>query len=186
VDVTYRDLFVLNGGGNFTLQSYAAIFGLAEFPVFFDTSFQNQLFVCVEGQGDCHAPAATADEGVDYVRFTSNRFSKNFLAWQVEAREGVAEQTSMGFAMLEEARDTDRIYQLLVKVRDGAIPYSVSNLSAAEQAELVALEYTVSSSSAEIDTEISRLYGRVADLESFFNWMIQLERDLGITGYLGY
>ncbi len=181
VDVTYRDLHVMNAGGNFTLQSYAAIYGLAEFPVFFDTSFQNQLFVCVEGQADCHAPNATDVDGVDYIRFTSSRFSKSYLAWQVESREGVAEQTSIGFAMLKEARDDDRIYQLLVKVRDGAIPYSISNLSAAEQAELVAMGYTVSSSPPEIDTEISRLYGRVADLESFFAYLIQLERDYGIA-----
>src|SRR5690606_23337783 len=58
--VTYSDLDVLNGGTRFFLQSYAAIFSLANFPVYYDTSFQNQLFICVEGQGDCYAPDGAA------------------------------------------------------------------------------------------------------------------------------
>ena len=69
---TYKGKPVLDGGGSLSLQIYAAAFGLQDFPVFFDTTFQNQLFICVEGQGDCFQPDSKAVEGVDYVRYTSD------------------------------------------------------------------------------------------------------------------
>jgi len=63
-EVTYRPnpterMFIINGGDNFLLQSYATIYGLSEFPVYYDTTFQTQLFLCVEGQGECNAPEGT-------------------------------------------------------------------------------------------------------------------------------
>ncbi|MGE3634252.1 MAG: hypothetical protein AB7P00_30410, partial [Sandaracinaceae bacterium] len=83
-DVTYRDLEILNGGTRYFLQSLAADYALAFIPIYYDADFQNQKFLCVEGQGDCFAPDSGAVEGVDYVRHTSRRFNKSFLAWQVE------------------------------------------------------------------------------------------------------
>ncbi|MCS6799723.1 MAG: hypothetical protein NZ898_14615 [Myxococcota bacterium] len=188
VDVTYRDLLVLDAGGSFLLQYFGTIYALSEFPVFFDTTFQNQLFVCVVGQGDCHVPGPTAVEGVDYVRYSSRRYGKDFIAWQVEPTGAVTNQTSIGFAMVAEARDTAFIIEMLQKYRGdfGGTPYSMSNLSAEERARLAAIGYTVPRDAGAVTSEEDRLDGRLRDLESFFNQLIELERELGIDSYLRY
>lgn len=194
-EVTYRDLHVLNGGTRYFLQSYAAIYALANFPVYYDTSFQNQMFICIEGAGDCHQSEPSAVEGVDYVRYTSRRFGKSFLAWQVESTTGVAQQTSIAFAMVKEARDLDFIIRMLRKYRgdfpppddpppDDPAP-SLDYLSPEERAQLVAIGYdrlerTPLPTSDELNQEIDRLDSRLINLESFFFYLIQLERLYGI------
>ena len=183
-ETTYRDLEVLNGGTRFFLQSYAAIFSLSSFPVYYDTAFQNQMYVCVEGQGDCYAPAENAQEGIDYVRHTSRRFGKSFLAWQVDATEGVAEQTSIAFAMVKEARDADFIIRMLRTYRGdflaGDPPPSIDHLSAEEITQLAAIGYDLPDNDADIQFEIDRLDGRLQSLEGFFFYIVQLERNFGI------
>ncbi|MBX3272695.1 MAG: hypothetical protein KF729_20710 [Sandaracinaceae bacterium] len=190
-EVTYRDLAVLNGGTRFFLQSYAAIFALQEFPIYYDTTFQNQMYICVEGQGNCFAPSDTAIEGVDYVRHVSRRFSKNFLAWQVDADDGVAEQTSIAFAMVSEARNNDFIIRMLQRYRGdhlpGDPPPSITYLTPEERAQLAAIGYDVEGlGAAQVQEEITRLEQRLSSLESFFFYLIQLEREFGIQFPLIY
>src|SRR6185503_17117846 len=128
-EVTYGGLPVLDGGGSLSLQIYAAAYGLQDFPVFFDTSFQNQLLVCIEGQGDCFEPDPAADQGVDFVRYTSPRYRRSFLAFQVDPAVGVGEQTSIGFAMVKEARDLNAILGVLLRLRETDPEYDVDQLS---------------------------------------------------------
>ncbi|MDQ3031955.1 MAG: hypothetical protein M3Y87_06020 [Myxococcota bacterium] len=185
-DITYRPdpsqrLFVINGGDNFLLQSYATIFGLAQFPVYYDTSFQTQLFLCVEGTGDCNAPEGV--EGVDYVRFTSNRFGKSYLAWQLTPEEGgLIDQESIAFSMVREARDSAFTLRSLQRYRGdfGGTPLDIANIPAADQARLAAMGYTIPASSTAVSDEIDRFDDRVRQLESFFGYLIQLEREYGI------
>ena len=189
VQTTYRDLPVMNGANQFTLQFLATVFALSEFPVFFDTTFQNQLFICVEGQSDCFDPDPTDAEGVDYVRHTSPRFGRSFLAWQVEPTGAVTNQTSIGFAMVKEARDLEFTLRMLQKYRDDAgvgTPFSIENLTTEEQEGLVAIDYTLPTDPARVNEEIDRVDGRLQSLESFFNQVIQLEREMGIAGYLRF
>jgi hypothetical protein len=188
IEVTYAGKPLVNGGGSIVLQVYAAIYGLTEFPVFFDTTFQNQLFVCIEGQGDCFRPTATDVEGTDYVRYTSSRFGKSYLAWEVSPGTGAVEQRSIGFQMVEEARDLEFIVRMLDKYngRSGGIPLDRANLTADELARLAALGYVLPTSSAETNREIDRLDGRLRDLESFFGQLIQLQREIGISAYLRF
>ncbi len=183
---TYGSLNVINGGTRYFLQSYAAIYALAGFPVYFDTSFQNQAFICIEGQGDCFAPAAGASEGTDYVRYTSRRFGRSFLAWQVESNTGVADQDSVGFTMVREARDLEFIIRMLRTYRgdfagSDATP-DITRLSAAELSRLATLGYEdlTAISATDIQSDIDRLDGRLLSLESFFFYLIQLEREFGI------
>ncbi len=190
-EVTYRDLDVLNGGTRFFLQSYAAIYALQDFPIYYDTAFQNQMFICVEGQGSCFQPDGAAVEGVDYVRHVSRRFGKSFLAWQVDATDGVAEQTSIAFAMVAEARDDDFIIRMLQKYRGdhlaGDPPPDIAYLTPEERAQLAAIGYDLTEiSEAEIQFEIDRLEGRLTSLESFFFYLIQLERAFGINFPIPY
>jgi hypothetical protein len=182
-DVTYGGLPVLDGGGSLSLQIYAAAYGLQDFPVFFDTSFQNQLMVCIEGQGDCFEPDPEADEGVDFVRYTSSRYKRSFLAFQVESGVGVGEQTSIGFAMIKEARDLDAIERVLTKLPNTTPAYDAEQLSAEDLATLDELKYELPDTALAIDNEITRIDNRIVDLESFFNQLIELERDYGIQSF---
>jgi hypothetical protein len=179
-EVTYGGMPALDGGGNVTLQVYAALAGLTDFPVYFDTAFQNQLFICIEGQADCFDPGTKAQEGRDFVRYTSPRYRRTFTAFQVEPTQGVAEQSSIGFAMVKEARDLDAILAALEKIRDGMVPNSPDNLSDADRASLAELRYEVPTTPTGIADEISRVGQQIANLESFFNQLIELQRQLGI------
>jgi hypothetical protein len=179
---TYGKFPVVDGGSSVTLQTYAAIYGLADFPVYFDTTFQNQLFVCIEGQADCPDPAPGSTLGEDYVRYTSARYRRTFVAWQVEPREGVAEQKSIGFEMVKEASDLDVVLGVLLKLAGGADPYAPANLAPADHALLDALRYALPSAPSDVDAEIARVSRRVTDLESFFNQLIDIERSYGIAG----
>ncbi len=181
--VTYAGLPVLDGGGSLSLQIYAASFGLRDFPVFFDTSFQNQLFICVEGQADCFTPDPSAVEGQDYVRYTSDRYNKSFLAYQVAPGVGAAAQTSTGFAMVKEARDLNTTLAVLTKLRDTKPAYSIDQLAQSDRDALAAVGYDPPTSPPGIEAEITRIDNRIVDLESFFNEMIQLQRDYGIQSF---
>jgi hypothetical protein len=190
--VTYRDLAVLNGGTRYFLQSYAAIYALANFPIYYDTTFQNQMFICIEGQGDCHQPDDPSST-TDYVRYTSRRFGKSFLAWRVDANQGAgagANQTSIAYSMVQEASNLDFIIRILRQFRGdflpGDPPPHVDNIdddgdgnNTNELARLGAIGYTLPDAS-QIQFEIDRLNDRLIGLESFFNYLIQLERVFGI------
>lgn len=181
---THPGLFILDGGAGTLLQGYAAIFGLSQFPVYYDTTFETQTFLCVEGEGDCQATVGAP--GVNYVRYTSDRLSQSYLAWQVDPNQSQIRQHSISFEMVQEAANDAIIYQALQVYRGdfGGAPYSAANFAgpfAGIPAQLTALGYTISPVTTQVDTEIDRLYGRIGDLESFFNYLIQLEREYGIT-----
>jgi hypothetical protein len=180
-DVTYAGLPILDGGASITLQVYAAIYGLSDFPVYFDTTFQNQLFVCIEGQADCYQPDAKSVEGKDYVRYTSPRYRRNFIAFQVEPTQA-AEQTSIGFAMVKEARDLNLVFETLSKTNAGTTKFSLGNLSDADRKALSDIAYQMPTTSGAVKDEIDRVQNRVIDLESFFNQLIELQRSYGIQG----
>jgi hypothetical protein len=182
---THPSLFVLDSGAGVLLQGYAAIFGLSQFPVYYDTTFETQTFLCVEGEGDCQRPVGTA--GVNYVRYTSPRLSQSYLAWQVDPNQSQITQHSISFEMVQEAANDAVIYEALQVYRGdfgGPGHYNVSNFTGAFAglpAQLTAIGYTIPTVNMQVDNEIARLYGRVNDLESFFNYLIQLERDYGIA-----
>ncbi len=185
---TYAGLPVLEFGAFSTIQFLAAVYALADFPVFFDTSFQNQLFICVEGQGDCHRPDADAVEGTDYITYASPRYGKTFIAWQVEPTVAVPNAESIGFQMVEEAGVSACLVQALRTYRGdfGGAPNDSANLSADDNACLADASYSIPSDTVRLDNEIERLDDRLRELESFFFQIIQLERDYGIANYLRF
>jgi hypothetical protein len=189
-------MYVLDGNAGVLLQSYAAIFGLAEFPVYYDTSFETQLFMCVEGEGDCQLPGPDpdgdgdidGDGNTDYVRYTSLRLGQSYLAWQLDPATVTISQRSVAFSMVEEARDGAFI-QLALQVYRGDFggpggPRSTLNFTgpyAGFGARLAALGYTIPPAAADQNREIDRLSTRVENLESFFNYLIQIEREYGVA-----
>jgi hypothetical protein len=177
-------MHIVDGGIGVLLQSYAAIFGLSQFPVYYDTTFQTQTFLCIEGEGDCQA--ATTRPGVDYVRYTSTRLNQSYLAWQLDPTQSSITQHSISYQMVEEAANDSTILQALQVYRGdfGGTPLSNGNFTgpfAGLPAQLSAIGYTIPATAANVDSEITRLYDRINNLESFFNYLIQLEREYGIT-----
>jgi hypothetical protein len=82
--------------------------------------------------------------------------------------------------MVKEARDLDTILAALEKIRDGAAANSPDNLTDEDRAALTTLGYEVPTTPPAIAEEINRVTGQVANLESFFNQLIELQRQLGI------
>ena len=177
---TYAGLDVVDGGSAVALQFLAAAFALADFPVFFDTTFQNQLFICIQGEGDCFSPSDDAVEGVDFVRHTSARFSKTFVAFQVEPSISVPNQESIGFNMVEEAANNAFAIDILERLVDG------ENVAPAELDELAARGYRIPPDTVEASFDLNTLDRRQRSLESFFFQLIDLQRQLGIASYLGF
>ncbi|NMC71351.1 MAG: hypothetical protein GYA57_14970 [Myxococcales bacterium] len=81
---------------NDILRNYAVAFALAEFPVFFDTSYEQQMYVALDGGGDyfeiegCDPPAMQAagiTENDACVLYHSPRLHKTYVSAKVGARE---------------------------------------------------------------------------------------------------
>lgn len=180
IEETYADLDILDGGSSVLLQYLAAVFALADFPVFFDTTFQNQLFICVEGEGDCFVPSAASVEGVDYVRHSSSRFGKTFLAFQIEPSIAIPNQESIGFNMVEEAAANAFAIEVLEQLADGDL------VPPEDLAELSDRGYRVPLTQEDALSDLRSLDRRQVELESFFFQLIDLQRQLGIASYLGF
>ena len=175
----------------------ATVFALSDFPVFFDTSFQNQLFVCIEGNGACfepsegdvqYVPGVTDVEDADYAKFFSERYGKTFVAWQIEPSVGVPNQTSIGFEMVRDAEETQFLLLALQTYRGdfGGDPLDAGNLDGATRDRLDDLGYTLPTSVSFLDDEVDRLDDHLRDRESFFFQLIQLENQFGVRSYLRF
>jgi hypothetical protein len=180
VEETYAGLEVIDGGSSVLLQFLAAVFALADFPVFFDTTFQNQLFICVEGEGDCFEPSEGSVEGVDFVRHRSTRFGKTFLAFQIEPVIAVPNQESIGFNMVKEASDNAFVIEILERIADG------ETIPQGELDQVSVLGYRIPADANEAISDLNTLARRQRNLESFFFQLIDLQRQLGIAGYLRF
>jgi hypothetical protein len=180
IEETYAGLDIIDGGSSVLLQYLAAVFALADFPVFFDTTFQNQLFICVEGEGDCFVPSDGSVEGVDFVRHSSSRFGKTFLAFQIEPSIAVPNQESIGFNMVEEASNNAFAIDILERIAEGEV------VPQPELTDLADRGYHVPLSAEEALADLGTLDRRQRNLESFFFQLIDLQRQLGIASYLGF
>ncbi|MBX3250276.1 MAG: hypothetical protein KF901_24070 [Myxococcales bacterium] len=194
----YAGLNVVNPGAGSLLQFLAAVFALSDFPVFYDSSFQNQLFVCIVGNGRCNEPSASAREYVlggtvsvedaDYVQYFSERYGKTFIAWQIEPGVGVPNQRSLGFEMVRRANETDFIFDALRTYSGefGGTPFSMANLTAQQVAGLAEIGYTIPTDAGRFSEELSRIDGWMRSQESFFFQLIQLQSQFGIQHYIRF
>ncbi len=189
-DVQYDGLPIVDPGGNVTLQFLGAAFALGEFPTFFDTSFQNQLFVCTAGEAPCPEPSAVMVEGDDYIEYTSDFYGKTFRAFDVEDTATVSENAGIGFAMIEEAKNNACLLDALTTYRGddqpGVVPPDEAYLSP-EQAQCVAdNEYELPTNLTFLDDEVERIQDRQRQIESFIFQLQQLLRQFGISSYLRF
>jgi hypothetical protein len=115
-DDVYGELPSINGGSSEALRSWATILSLAEFPIFYDTSYEQQLYIFIEGTGDAFDVRDCEDypddpdcvvEGEDYLRYFSDRFNLNFIAFRVEPEwDWEPESIDTAFRLIEMARET--------------------------------------------------------------------------------
>ncbi len=193
---TFGDLPVVDAGANVTLQFLASVYALSDFPVFFDTTFQSQLFVCIEGNGTCFEPSdddveytpGTPVEDADYVRFFSERYGKTFIAWRVEPGPDVPNQRSLGFEMVRRADETQFLLEAVRAFRGdfGGDPLDIDNLSAEQQARITEIGYTLPDDLTFADDEVDRLDDYLRDQESSFFQTIQLVNQFGVRSYLRF
>ncbi len=169
------------GTSNDILRLYAAIFSLAEFPVFYDPSFESRLAIykmdnadgftipdvqqdglptCAYNQaipGSGHALCADPAEA-DYIVFVSDRLHTPYVA--VKVRERITynlEEEQLGF-------------QLLLRLHDA-------------QERVRALE-ALPSLTPDQRAELNRNRDVLTRGESFLEALIEVERIFGITSWL--
>lgn len=172
----------IGGTSNDILRTLATSFALAEFPVFYDTSWERRLSVFTLDNGDgwtlpdrqadgsptCgyldvipgsgHATCPTP-EAADYILYTSNRLHTTYVAVKVrtELEDPGLEQEQLGFELLLGLSEAQERFAFL----DDGHP-----LTAAERVER------------------DRLRTRIARDESFLQNLIELQRTYGITSWL--
>ena len=161
VTETYKDFVQIDGGGSVYLQNIAATYALLDFPVFFD-------------------PNPSAVEGVDYIRYTSPRFGKTFIAWQVEPTVAVPNSKSIGFELVQEAADNVFLTDVARRASAG------ESISVLEVLKADSLGYTIPDNPAQAENDFRDFDREQASLESFFFQLIELERELGIASYLRF
>ncbi|MAQ13671.1 MAG: hypothetical protein CMN30_02625 [Sandaracinus sp.] len=194
-DEVYASLPVVDSDSNVTLQFLGALFSLAEFPTFFDTSYQNQLFLCTVGEGACPEPSATMVEGVDYIDYTSDFYGKTFRAFDVDEPQSVDDEKGIAFQLIQEASTNGCLLDAIRTYRGDFEPTlvdpSTSYLTVEQQQCITDQGYTLppfttDADLAEIDDEVDRILGRQTDLESFFFQLQHLLADYDVASYLRF
>src|SRR5690606_37236781 len=170
----------LSGTSNDVLRFYAAVFALAEFPVFYDSSWEQRLAVFKLGNADgfdipdtqpdgsatCGLGRAiepghgvcTEPEASDYIVYESDRLHVAYVAVKVRPRlEYNLEEEQLGFALLlQMTQNQERIRELDL----------IADRTADEEAEL------------------RRRQRELERNESFLETLIEVQRIFGITSWL--
>jgi hypothetical protein len=171
----------LMGTSNEVLRTYAAIFALAQFPVFYDPSFESRLApfklenadgftipdIQLDGEATQAFGEAIPDSGhavtpdpddADYIVYVSDRLHTPYVA--VKVRERLTynlEEEQLGFQLLL------RLY---------------------EQQERVRTLEAIADPTTEEQAELARLRRDLISGESFLETLIEVQGILGITSYL--
>lgn len=153
-----------------TLRDFATIQALAEFPVYYDTSFEQRLLVFKLGSGDgytipekrrdgsltCRYGAMNCDKP-DYIVYESDRLHTSYVAVVIDTdNTGKIDEQQVAYQLLL------RMTQRQVRIRE---LQAKGGLSEDESREL-----------ARITDDLQRD-------ESFLEYLIELERQFGISSY---
>ncbi|HJL16827.1 MAG TPA: hypothetical protein RMH99_14280 [Sandaracinaceae bacterium LLY-WYZ-13_1] len=171
----------LMGTSNDVLRLYAAIYALAQFPVFYDPSFESRLAIFkldnadgftipdVDNEGNpttaygAAIPGSghsvtTDPEEADYITFVSDRLHTPYVAVKVRQR--------LTYNLEEEQLG----YQLLLRLY--------------EQQERVRALEAIADPTTEQRAELARLRRDLTSGESFLESLIEVQRIFGITSWL--
>lgn len=173
---------VVQGASDDILRVYATAWALAEFPVFYDNSWERRLDIFALGSGDGFTIPDTQRDGgttcaygtsvltspghvggcaagdADYITYTSDHLHSTYVAVKIRSRDTYnLEEEQLGFQyLLGLNNDQDRI-----RVLDAIV-----GRTPAQEAEL------------------NRLRDRLQRNESYLGQLIELQRLLGINSYL--
>jgi hypothetical protein len=172
----------IGGTSNDVMRTYAALFALSEFPVFYDTSWERRLAIFTLDNGDGFAipdfqpdgtptcgigpvrtdpdhVACTPTEEPDYITYTSDRVHTTYVAVRVRTQVNapLLEEDQLGFEFLT---SLTAISTRIDELTDG------NPLNGEGGQELIDLRER-----------------RVHD-ESFLVTLIELQRSFGITSWL--
>jgi hypothetical protein len=173
----------IDGTSNVILRSWATILALAQFPVFYDTSFEQRLIIFKRGTGagfdlpdtrrDGSPNCAYGDftlastvtecfetdpEEAGYATFHSDRLNQEYVAVKVQPRDTYnLELEQLGFQTLRRLID--------------------------QQARIREIDGLASPTAAELE-ERSELRHRLTEGESYLEYLIELQAQYGISNYL--
>jgi hypothetical protein len=161
----------VDGTDSDVLRDAAAIFALSEFPVFYDTSFEQRLLVFKLGSGDGYKIPRTRADGTntcafgdadcdqpDFIVYESDRLHTSFVAVVIQPDgEDAHPEQQLGFLLLRRLREQQEQIRTLS---------AQDNLNASDAAQLTRLR-----TSLERD-------------ESFVDYLIELSREFGISSSL--
>ena len=186
----YADELIVDPGSIITLQFLAAVFALGQFPTFFDTSFQNQMFVCVAGEASCPEPSQEMVADQDYIEYTSDFYGTTFRAFDFDPTTTLVNQKAISFEMIKEAKELSFVLYALKRYEGthlpGSPPPSLDHLTEEEQTRLELLGYEIATDRTQRLNEVERVEDRIRQIESFIFQLMQLLRQFGIASYLRF
>lgn len=170
VDATYPEP-AIDGTSTELLRDWAAILSLAQFPVFYDTSFEQRLMIYKAGSGEGGDIPATHPDGTptcaygapgctlpDYITYSSDRLHTTYVALAIRPR--------YDYNLPEEELGVN----LLKRIR-------------LVQDEARTLEALPTPTAAQI-ARMHELRTRLAQEDSFLEYLIDVQRQYGISSYL--
>jgi hypothetical protein len=188
-DDGYFDTPFVEDDSYFYMQYYGLIDSLANFPVYWDASWERQLRLYTEGGVDGIEVIDCADEpgnpdclreGVDYIRFTSERFHRSYLAFAMEPDSSGQRGESYMFNMLMEAVELqDQLDELNACVDDPEHP----DHPACGYGQFLPFS---GDGEETADFVQSRWRYRLSSLEGYIRYVLQVQRDMGIASWYGY
>ncbi len=113
-DDIYASMPAIEGANSELLRTWAVIFSLAEFPVFYDTAYEQQMYLYIEGTGESYDVRSCEEfpdddycreEGVDFTRYFSDRFNQTFVAFNLEREfDWEPDSINTSFVLVERAQ----------------------------------------------------------------------------------
>jgi hypothetical protein len=159
----------IDGTDTETLRDVASINALSEFPVFYDTSFEQRMLVFKLGSGDGYKIPDTRSDGSpickygdakcdtpDYIVYDSDRLHTSYVAVVIDSETGKVDEQQVAFQLLRGLAD--------------------------RQARIRELGQKGTLSDDETD-ELTRIKADLVRDESYIEYLIELERQLGISSY---
>ena len=185
--VTYGDMPVLDGGGSLSLQIYAAVFGLHELPGLLRHHLPESAVRLRRRAGRLLRARPEADRRHGLRALHQRPLPQVVPGVPGRARRGCrradVDRVRDGQGGARPERDPGCGAPQAARRRVRRTP--MDQLSQEERDLVDGARATSCRRRATIDTEIRRLDNRIVNLESFFNQMIEIERDYGIQSF-GY
>jgi hypothetical protein len=180
-DADFAGMAIVDDESNFYQQYYALIESLANFPVQWDASWERQLRLYTVGGEDGIDVIDCAEEpgeedclvaGEDYVKYTSDRFHRSYVAFAVEPDPQGQRGESYMFSMLREANDLqDRIAEIQACAADD--PNAACGFGPMPP---------LSGTGADTrDYLLRRLQQRLNSVEGYIRYVLQVQREYGIN-----